>query len=74
LNPETCPECNRLRQEYSEVTEKSFLLEKRLRRAELRQDEEHVKAVGTMLASVADMQRRLSQALTEHVGQAHSTR
>jgi hypothetical protein len=74
LNPETCPECNRLRQEYSEVTEKRFLLEQRLKRAELRQDDEQVKAVGAMLASVADTQRRLSQALTEHVAQAHSTR
>jgi len=74
LNPEICPECNRLQREQNEVTERSFLLEQRLKRAELRQDDEQVKAIGAMLASVADTQRRLSQALTEHVGQTHSAR
>jgi hypothetical protein len=74
LNPETCPECNRLRQELSEITEKIFLLEQRLRRAELREDEEQVKAVSGSLTSLVDAQRRLSQEMTEHIGQAHSTR
>ena len=70
----TCPECNRLWGEYSEVIQKSFRLEERLSDAKLRQDDVQVKALTTRLASLAGSQARLGQALTEHVGQAHTTR
>jgi len=69
-----CPECNRLWAEYSEVIQKTFRLEERLSRAKLHQDDEQMKALTARLASLADSQTRLGQALTEHVGQAHSTR
>lgn len=69
----TCPECNRLWAKYSEVIQKSFRLEERLSQAKLRQDDEQVKALTVRLATLADSQMRLGQALTEHVGQAHST-
>ena len=74
MTPQTCPECNRLWQEYSEVIQKSFRLEERLSRAKLHQDDEQVKALTTRLASLAESQTRIGQTLTEHVGQAHSTR
>jgi hypothetical protein len=38
-----------------------------------RQDHEQVKALTARLTSLADSQKRLGQALTEHVGQAHSS-
>ena len=69
-----CQECERLWQEYSDVIQKSFRLEERLSRAKLHQDNEQVKALTARLASLADSQTRLGQALTEHVGQAHSPR
>ena len=69
-----CQECERLWAEYSEVIQKAFRLEERLSKAKLRQNDEQVKALTGRLASLADSQTRLGQALTEHVGQAHSTR
>jgi len=68
----TCPECNRLRAEYSEVIQNIFRLEERLSHAKRHQDYEQVKALTARLASLADSQMRLGQALTQHVGQAHS--
>jgi hypothetical protein len=70
----TCPDCNRLWAEYSEVIQKTFRLEERLSQAKLRQDHEQVKALAGRLATLADSQVRLGQELTEHVGRAHSTR
>ena len=68
-----CPECERLWTEYSEVIRKTFRLEERLSKAKLRQDDEQVKALPSRLASLADSQTRLGQALTENIGQAHAT-
>ena len=70
----TCSECNRLWAEYSEVIQKTFRLEERRSSAKLRQDNEQMKALTGRLASLAESQTRLGQALTEHVGQAHATR
>jgi hypothetical protein len=70
----TCLECNRLWGEYSNVIQKTFRLEERLSYAKLRQDDEQVKALTARLASLANSQTRLGQALTEHEGQAHSNR
>lgn len=70
----TCPECNRLWEEYSAVIQKTFRLEERLSNAKLCQDDEQMRALTARLASLADSQTRLGQALTEHIGQAHSAR
>lgn len=71
---ETCQECERLRREFDEAVQKTFRLEERLRHAKVRHDNEQVKPLTERLASLADSQARLGQALAEHVGQAHSTR
>ena len=68
----TCPECNRLWAEYSDVIQKSFRLEERINRARLHQDYEQIVALSERLVTLAESQMRLGQALTEHVGQAHS--
>ena len=70
----TCPECNRLWAEYSEVIQKTFRLEERISRAKLYQDDGQVKSLTSRLAHLADEQTRLGNAMTEHIGQAHSTR
>ena len=67
----TCPECDRLWAEYSEVIRKTFRLEERLNHAKLFQDDDQAKALTARLASLGDEQTRLSQALVEHIGQAH---
>ena len=71
---ETCQECERLRREFDEAVHKSFRLEERLRHAKIRHDNEQVKALTERLASLADSQTRLGQALSEHIGQSHSGR
>jgi hypothetical protein len=70
----TCPECNRLWEEYSAVIQKTFRLEERLSHAQARQDDEQMTALTARLASLADSQTRLGQALTEHIGQTPATR
>jgi hypothetical protein len=70
----SCPECNHLWAEYGDVIQKTFRLEERLNDAKLFQDQDQVKALTARLASLADSQTRLGQALTEHIGQTHSTR
>ena len=74
MSPNTCSECKRLWAEYSDVIQKTFRLEERLSHAKLCQDHEQVKALTDRLASLADSQTRLAQALTEHIGQGHATR
>lgn len=70
----TCPECNRLWAEYSDVIQKTFRLEERISHARLHLDHEQIVALAERLITLADSQMRLRQALTEHVGQAHSPR
>ena len=74
MSPNTCPECNRLWAEYSEVIQKTFRLEERLNHAKLYGDDEQVKALTARLTALAEAQTRLGKALTEHIGHAHSTR
>ena len=69
----TCPECNRLWAEYSEVIQKTFRLEERINHARLHQDHEQIVAFAERLVTLADSQMRLGQELTEHIGRAHST-
>ena len=60
----TCPECNRPWQEYSEMIQKTFRLEERLSHAKLYEDDVQVKALTARLTHLADEQTRLGQALT----------
>jgi len=74
VNPNTCPECDRLWQDYNEIIQKAFRLRERLSQAKLMQDFYQAKALTARLAALEDAQTRLSQALTEHISQAHSAR
>jgi hypothetical protein len=66
-----CEECDRLWREHREVSQRTFRLEARLRRAEARQDHDVVQALAARLASLMQEQNRTSQAFVEHQAKAH---
>jgi hypothetical protein len=71
MSAQRCPECDRLWREHSEVTQRSFRLEQRLRRAELRQDQDLVQMLVARLASLMQEQNRTSEAFVEHQAKDH---
>jgi len=66
-----CDECDRLWREHSEVSQRSFRLEARLRHAEATQDHNLVQALTTHLASLMQEQNRTGEAFVEHQAKAH---
>jgi hypothetical protein len=74
VSPQPCPECKRLWEDYNEIIQKTFRLKERLSQAKLVQDFYQAQALSARLVALEDSQTRLSQALTEHISQAHSAR
>jgi len=69
--PERCKECDRLWRDHSEVSQKSFQVEARLRYAQTTQNHDLVQALATRLASLMQDQNRTSEAFVEHQAKAH---
>ena len=66
MSPELCPECDRLWREHSEVSQRSFRLEERLRHAQATEDYNLVQALATHLADLMHEQNRTSEAFVAH--------
>jgi len=71
MSAQPSPECDRLWREHSEVSQKSFRLEERLRNAELCQDNDLANALARRLVSLMWEQNRTSEAFVEHQASAH---
>ena len=71
MSPEPCPECDRLWREHSEVSQRSFRLEERLRHAELCQDNDLANALARRLVSLMQDQNRTSEAFVVHQAKDH---
>lgn len=67
----TCPECDRLWREHSEVSQRSFRLEARLRHAEATQDHNLAQVLAERLADMMREQNRTSEAFVEHQAKDH---
>jgi hypothetical protein len=63
--PERCKECDRLWREHSEVSQRSFRLEERLRHAKLCQDNDLANALAEKLVYVAGDATRTRRALED---------
>jgi hypothetical protein len=72
MNPETCPECNRLWEQTSEATRSVYRLEKRI--SSLHEDRDLVKALLAKLDHLVQEQTQIGRALIEHEAQAHPMR